>query len=756
MLTISMVAQIVSADHPVTVTVSFSEDQLHFDHIMGYDRVRLAGGDLISLPGTPMLPAQPIMVAIPGGSRAVNISAHSLDRLELTGTYNIFPGQPPARLDGSPPPPFSEPDAAIYRSSDPYPGSLAQLSDQTDLAGQQMAAIAVFPLQYVPSEGRLILHRLIQIDVETRPGHVSEEAYLQLTEKQRRIYGDMIRRMVVNPQDVVLDPPRRETSKSLPSGQFDHVVITPQAFESYFGDLVDWHNRRGLRDTVVVTEYIYANYGGSDDAAKIRNFVIDAAGTWGTIYFLIGGEHEHVPFRYRNYDGTDTPSDNYYADYDDDWTCEVLVGRITGSGEAQFSCAIDKILDYEKSPALGNYVLDVLLIGMDVDASTHCEELKDIIDSFIPPRFNVTKVYDSDSGNHKTAAIAALNDGQNLVNHADHANSTVLGTGDRNHGWHIYRSDVDALTNDGRPSNLVSLGCWPNNMNYSQCIAEHFVTDNPDQAGVSFTGNTRSGWYYVGNPTGLSNQLDRNWWYAVFQMDQFELGQALVASKHLFDQSRSSTHKHCEWTFNLLGEPSMPLWTRTLSLLTVTHPATLPLGGSTFTVHVASGDEDLEGATVCLYKPGDVYLTGLTDGNGDVVFTPSPTSYGDLYVTVTKQDHIPSENVSQVTELAPPPVTDLAIGLRHDDIFLSWSPSPEESVTRYVVYRQTDSEFLPAPQDSIGGTADTAYFDLGAAGTAGTNYYYAVKAVNGTGQKSDPSGIAGEYDIHLLHETPER
>ena len=75
----------------------------------------------------------------------------------------------------------------------------------------------------------------------------------------------------------------------------------------------------------------------------------------------MGGEHGTVPFKYRTYYGDSIPSDNYYADYDDDWTWEVYVGRISGSSSTQFSTAIDKIIDYETDPPTSNYAKDVLL-----------------------------------------------------------------------------------------------------------------------------------------------------------------------------------------------------------------------------------------------------------------------------------------------------------------------------------------------------------------------------------------------------------
>ena len=743
------------ADEQTAVIVEFSPDQLRFDRVGEFDRAVLEAGTMVCRPGEPLLPARRICVALPPEAEALEIRVRSLESQVLPGEYRIFPGQPPSRLNGSPPASFADPDERIYGSSAPYPEVLAVLDGQTDLAGQQMAVVAVYPLQYLPAAGQLILHRKIEITVRTRPGRVSREAYAVFTDTERRIYGDMIRDMVVNPADVVLDPPRREASKSLPAGQFDHVIITPAAYASYFDDLIHWHNRRGLPDTVVTTEYITANYSGSDNQERIRNFVIDAHSTWGAIYFLMGGEDAQVPFAYRDYYGEDTPSDQYYADYDDDWNYEVFVGRLTGSDQTQFDNAIGKILTYEKDPPLTNYPLDVLLVGMDLDAATHSEDLKETIDGYIPARFDVTKVYDSQASNHKEDAINALDDGQNLFNHSDHSNSTQMGLGYINHeseGWFLGTYGVSQLSNDDRTTNVVSTGCWANDMTYGGIqdgIAEVFVIYNPQQAGVSFTGNTRDGWFYSSSNNTLTSLVDREWWKSLFTYDKYILGLTLADGKNR-NHPNTNIWRHCVWTFNLLGEPAMPLWTDTPAAVTVTHSVTLPPGSSSFTVHAESGGSDLVSAYVCLWKPGEVYLRQSTNSSGDAVFTPNPATTGSLYVTVTKKNYLPYEGQALVTSGAPDPVTNLIAQPSSGDLVLSWSPSSGKSIARYVVYRDTTGDFDAGPDDSIGATTDTTYLDAGAIGATETNYFYIIKAVDDMGQKSDPSGTVGEFDLQLI------
>ncbi len=639
-------------NYQVRYTAEFSMDDFSFDRVMGYDMVWLKEGGHLAEPGKPMLPSREIRISLPSGMQVTGLQVVNTTWEEIPGEFGILPSQPPRRIglwdDNID---FVQPDPRIYSSTQPYPADVVEYLHQTDLAGQGMAVVRLYPLQYVPPQKRLTLYTSISFAILGVGGYECGD-YLSpnISERGRRTYEGMVKDMVQNPEDVQLQPAFKvNTSMVPPGGPFDHVVITSSSYASAFQPLVEWHTQKGVKDTVITTSWIYLNYSGSTNQQKIRSFVSDAYSTWGTSYFLLGGENETVPFEYRTYYSESTPGDQYYSDFDDDWTHEAFVGRVTAANTTEINTFIDKVLRYEKDPPRTNYPLDVLLIGMDYDAYTHVEYLKGRISTYIPSRFNITRVYDSYGGNHRTDVINALNAGQNLVNHADHSYITVMGTGDFNHGWGIYNSDVDALYNNNQLSIIVTPGCHPNHMDYNDCIGEHFVIHNPNQAGVAFTGNARSGWYYQGNPYSLSNALDEQWWISLFDRSKYNLGQTIADAKNHFNHG-SAGEKQCEWTFNLLGEPEMPVWTDEPDSFDVTHPATLPPGSSSFTVHVEDAIHHLPvyQAYVCLWKPDEVYVTGYTDTDGDVTLDPSPSSQGTVYVTVTKRDYLPYQQEIEV------------------------------------------------------------------------------------------------------------
>ncbi|MFC1683213.1 C25 family cysteine peptidase [Candidatus Zixiibacteriota bacterium] len=649
-------AGFVQAEVTVETAVTFSAEDLLVTELSGYDLISLPVGGSVEALGHPMLPVHRVNVAIPAGHEVKAVKALAGKSEELAGTYRILPAQHPRKISDPRRPeeiPFVQPDPRIYASNEPYPASLTSLLGQADLVGQQMAAVELHPVQWNPATGKVTFHQQIHLTVICQPGNPSTDRLHKMSDRGRRVYQEMAESMVVNPQDVRLPMPMGAAAKDLGAGDYDHVIIADSTFRYFFGPLLQWHYQKGLRDTLVSLQWIKATYSGADDQERIRNFIIEAHSTWGANYFLLGGDAPDLPVKMGYYNEEWVASDLYYADYDDDWVSEVFVGRAPARNTTQVSTFVNKVLKYEKDPPLTDFALDCLLIGMDLDEFTPTENLKEAVDSdYIPSRFNLTKVYDSDTDNHWTKTMNALNTGQNLVNHSDHSNATVMGVGSRNHGWHIDNGDVDDLTNTDQTSVIYSLGCHPAEVDYYDCIGEHFITYNPGQAGVAFTGNTRSGYYYVGQPGSLSGYLDKEWWRSLFNYSKYRVGETLADHRNR-NYPAGETWQYLHWGLILLGEPEMPIWTDDPAVPSVTHPAIFTTGAY-FPVHVEADGQDVHVALVCLWKDGEVYLRDYTDSNGDVVFMPLPTSVGSLYVTVTKQNILPYEGAAEVLLFSPP------------------------------------------------------------------------------------------------------
>jgi hypothetical protein len=552
------------------------------------------------------------------------------------------------------------PDPRIYASGALYPADLVRFLRQTDLAGQGMVVLEVTPLQFLPGEGRLRLATSITIEIDGTWGYVCGD-YLPsaASATTREAYAARARSMVVNPEDVRLSPggpPRLE--RALEPGDYDYVVISPPDFVTNYEPLAEWKTQKGVPAKIVTTTWIYNNggYAGTNEE-KIRSFIIDANATWGAVYFLLGGDTNVVPTHWWTtpIDPYNIPEDTFFADYDNDWTVEVHVGRVAARYAPTAYVLVDKFLGYEKQPPRTDFARRTLLLGFDLDDESEGEATKEYIATqYLPPTLDVTRIYDSHSGNHRTLALEALNAGQNLVNHIDHCVSNLIGLGSYHHDWNYSEVDINASHNGARQTLFYTTGCFPCAFDQNTCIAEAWEQKSGG-GGHAFIGNTRYGWYNPGNPHTLSNRYDEEFFRALWINGRYRQGDCFTAHKNSFYPT-DDTYRYIFRELTLFGDPELPLWTADPESLVVTYAPTLPVGSRAYTVHVAHvGGGPVAGARVCLWKEGDVYRVALTDSGGDADFDPNPASEGPMLVTMTARDALCHEGVVTVTGASDTP-----------------------------------------------------------------------------------------------------
>lgn len=637
-------------------TLAFDVADLEFGRYGGFDTVHLGNGEYVREPGRPLLPKQTVRVAVPPGMAVERVRVLAVTTEELPGRYIILPAQPPRRWsqqvnDAD----FVPPDPQAYAATDPYPAQVAEFGYQADLAGQAFAVVTVYPLQYVAAEGRLRVHTSIILALEGREGYECGD-YLPaaVSEQTRARYRRMVEALVVNPEDVALQaaPPRQPRTYGVGPGNYEYVIITQPDWISVFQPLADWRTKKGMPAAIVDRDWIYSEYPGDTNVDKIQAFVIDAHSTWGATFFLLGGDTDSIPYHVKTILQEDIPNDTYYADYDGDWVCEVHVGRCPVRQSDGVDRFLTKLFTYAREAPPSNFGKLAFFCGFDAEypGSGEGEMVKEAIRSrFLPADWTLNREYDSEPGSHKADVIAYLNQGHNLVNHIDHCSDTTLGVGTINHGDVLTKPEVNALTNGDRPCIFYTVGCHPADYTVDGCIGEAFVR-NGDGGGIAFIGNTRDGFYVPGSDDGLSHRYDRRFFRSLFWQDHYYLGDCF--SDHKNDSVTTDPWMRYIFTeLTLLGDPAVPIWTDDPQTLTVTHDATLIAGqANTFPVTVYSGGSPLEAATVCLWKPGDVYEIQQTNPSGVATFSVTPATVGTMYVTASYRDHYVYEGQAEVIE----------------------------------------------------------------------------------------------------------
>lgn len=670
--------------------LSLQRDQMNGYDLLGIEGAALEDGSLqaggyLAEPGKPLLPTWQVRVAIPAGYDARGLEVLRTETRSETGSYDPMPAQPPVPCAQVGPVEWVPQDQNVYASDAVYPASPARLLGQTDYAGQAMAVVELVPVDYRGATQSLRRHETVEIAIALAEGGARGDLLPEAATIADQARAEArLRAQVVNPDQVRtariddafhgarLLPYAGGASgaggtggagatggvggagfeRNLDPGDYDYVIISPIGFESVYEELADWKNRRGVRTTIISIDWIYnaGGYTGTDEE-KIRAFVIDAHSTWGTESFLLGGDTNKIPCHWRWLEDN-IPNDTYYADYDDDWTAEVNVGRVPARYSSYAYNFIQKVLTYEKTPPMTDFASLALFMGFDLDASTAGEEVKNAIDDlYMPGDWTILTEHDSESGTHKEDAVALINAGFNLYNHIDHSNTSWMGLGVNNHDQSLGIGDVNAFVNGDRVGTVYSTGCYACNYEDYQCIAEAWVQNNNGGA-IAFVGNSRYGWYNPGLLNTLSNRYDRLFFRSIFEQGHIDLGDAF--SDHKNDQypGGDPTYRYVWTELTLLGDPELRLWMADPSLIAVTHPSTFTGGPGEVTVNVTyEGGGSVAGATVCLWKPDEeIHLVETTGSGGAATFSVDPQNAGEIYVTVSGADVVPYEGTILVLD----------------------------------------------------------------------------------------------------------
>ncbi len=547
--------------------------------------VGLEGEETWISTGDPVVPVRQSTILLPQGMQITSVDARYMDtgeviasgvRLLAAPAAVPFGGtedsaeQSPTFVAAS----FRQPDAVAYSSH--------------TICGYSVGTLRVFPLEYDALADTLIYHSGISVTVTAARSDKAGAASASLSELDRL----RVAALVDNPQALddytFSESASADASPTLPmAGEYQYVIITSAGLQESFGPLVSQKIHRGLSATLVTTEYIYANYSGTetgDNADRIRNFIADAYANWGTRWVLLGGDREVVPRRGvyakvttvqngQNVDivETDLPTDMYYACLDGTWNGdrdnfwgesndgagggdvdlmpEVYVGRAPVSDSLEAANFVFKTVRYETT--LHANPATAVWLGEQLDSETWGSYSSTAIrDQCVPEDWNLIERYDLAGGWSASDLLADLNANPHLVNHLGHASET--------YNARLYNSSVDGLRN-ADPYFMYSQGCLSGAFDtHDTSIAERHVVADYGAFGVVM--NSRYGWYIRGDIPGASHHYAMQFWDAVFNEGQIHLGQANQDSKddNLFRVGSTGVYRWIHFETNLFGDPETP------------------------------------------------------------------------------------------------------------------------------------------------------------------------------------------------------
>ncbi|MGQ9678737.1 MAG: C25 family cysteine peptidase [bacterium] len=651
----------------VNKTVQLTAEQLTLRREGNYDVVYLRGAFFLPEPGKPLLPYLSLTLIIPPHARVTAVTAVPITTQEIPGQFTITPARVPVPISFSVPPSSVPPDPAIYNSHEPFPPRTLVFSTTGSAAGFKLVNVVFCPFEYRPASKKLFFHSRIQVKIKYEENATAQRI---LTPFQRDRMMRSLYPLVANPEDLNRFAP---SGKETDQPSVEYLVITSPELSQNFTPYLQYKESRGLRTELRTTDWIERNYPGRDLPEKIRNLITDYFHSRGLIYVLLAGDNRQVPSRHievavGNEQGS-IPTDLYYGDLDYSWDsnhnnrfgemedsidlyADVFVGRASVDNWQQVENFIAKVRTFETNPAPDYIKRSLLPSGwLWRSLNYHGKFVNDSIATITPAGWIDRKLE-----NPPGALVVAdsFDHGFLIFDPAGHGNES--GVYDEN-GTAIYTSSLAGRQqNDRRFSLITSLACHPGNFEAEDCLAEVALNcQNGGAIGVMM--NSRYGW---GTPPvmGPSEKLCVRFYDFLFNHNEYELGPVHNRSREEYSGAAiyDPLWRWCLTEFNLLGDPTIAIWTEPPANLNLTSPDTIHTGSQTLAVIVREGNNSAPGVKVTLWKDDVILATGVTSSKGVVNLDVHPLTAGELLVTAHRHNNLPVTKTVVVVPGEPEPI----------------------------------------------------------------------------------------------------
>jgi hypothetical protein len=335
----------------------------------------------------------------------------------------------------------------------------------------------------------------------------------------------------------------------------DLVVITTRALRDSLEPLKALRQSQNLSVTTVDIEDIYDEFSfGHKTPFAVRDFLSFAKTNWKSAprFVLLAGDATYDP---RNYTGAgdndlvptklvstvakESPSDDWFADFDDDGLAELAVGRLPVRTPQDAATVVGKIVSYDGVPATNSALLvNDWNVGYDFQAASRTA--RSLIPSTIPV-VQVDRVVMTDSA-AKAAIIENLNTGPKLVNFLGHGSLGIW------NGNLFNSTAAKALRNRDQLSVYLMMTCYNGWFldTTNDGLAE-VLLKSPDGGAVAVWAS--SGMTEAAGQVSINQDLLNS----LFNGNTPTIGEAIVRAK------AATGDRDVRSTWILFGDPSMKL-----------------------------------------------------------------------------------------------------------------------------------------------------------------------------------------------------
>ena len=603
-----------------------------------FSRVTIPGCGPTATVGEALLPVVREFIEVPYGA-APSVTLVSADyrtvSLSSLGTAReLVPVQAPvAKVPGAlEAAPFAR--SADYYARDAFtPDDVVRLGDTGTMRGHRFAQLEVHPVRYNPVRKEVSYATRIEVRVEFPGADPSETR--RVLDRLSNAYTEQVA------GDTFINHAAFAARYDVPL-PIGYLIVCYDSFTDEIAPLASWKSQKGYNVTVVST----ADIPGGNTKENIKAYIQDAYDNWAVppTFVLLVGDTPQISHWVGTQ--TDNPStDLYYVTMDgsSDWQPDIWIGRFSCTTGAQVTNLVDKTVDYERwnlTSGTSWVKKAVFMASSDnhtVPEATHEYVIREYLD---PLGYYSERLY-SYSGATTQQVRDAFNDGRSLGIYSGHGDVTYWADGPV-----FTASDVNNLTNTDMLPLVHSYSCLTGQFS-SSCFGETW-TNAVDKGAVVFWGSSVYSYW------DEDDVLERGAFKAMFSEGYaWACGISHRALYWVYDHysGGGSTHRYYEM-YNILGDPSLDVWTDVPSTLDAAYAGTLPVGATAFDITVTADGSPVDHALVCVAKDDDgVYEAAYTDASGQasIALDPAPVTPGAMAVTVTKHDCYPHEGSTTVS-----------------------------------------------------------------------------------------------------------
>ncbi len=583
--------------------------------------------------GRPELPAWRDFIEVPYGAdvevRVVNIKTERISLREKGLDLKVKPTFPPVpKIPGA-----KETfviDEKTYNTNEFYPSSFVAVNFAGLMRGHNLYTLEIYPVRYNPVKDEIEVVSEIEVEVTFKGGNLAE-TYRTLERYYSPYFDYMLSKKVLNYG--VFNFKRNPTLPVV------YLVVTPAEWVDSLRPLLEWNKMKGYQVKVAAIPGDIP----AGDTISVRNYLQNAYLNWlvPPTFVVLVGDVDRIDY-FRSTEADNPANDLKYEDLDtneSEYFPDVYVGRLSVANITQLGYIVRKTVNYERvfwsqgtewaKKAFFIASADPSYHGVAEGTHNYCiakvRNYGMIADS----------VYAYYTSGSPTIITNAINNGRSIVVYSGHGVET---------GWSDYNglsysvSDIyNQLNNFDKYVFVQTYACLTGRYTVDECFSEAWIRA-PQKGGIaSYASSVTSYW---DEDDILEKRTFDEWFDTGYVWVKSALNEGKIELYRYY--SGGGRTKRYFQMYNLMGDPSIYVWTQEPKPLSLNYPLTVPMGPSQvqITVNLSPSSTPVEGALVSALQKSSsgwdtLFDAVYTGANGVAMLNIAPTTPDTIYFTVT-------------------------------------------------------------------------------------------------------------------------